>query len=279
MMFACRMRIGRLSFTGLAAPWKRNARQRFCTESQRTGRLHRITPRLPRSASAGRRCFFAWHMNTPDLSIIGKKIHRLTVVSYAGKSKNNSYLFDCKCDCGNSKRARLSHLMRGEVKSCGCYRREHSRTKGLLSGTHRMCGTPTYMSWVAMKFRCNNTRHIAYPQYGGRGIIVCDRWKSFENFLADMGERPRGTTLDRIDSNGSYEPANCRWATRTTQGRNRRNNKLMTVGQTTLCLSEWAEKTGIGYSTIKERLRRNWTPEMAISPVPKGGAYEQIGMD
>ena len=98
--------------------------------------------------------------------------------------------------------------------------------------THGMHGTPTYNSWKAMKQRCLDTNYDAYSRYGGRGIEVCERWLSFENFLADMGERPPGMTLDRIDNEGNYTPENCHWATSKQQGRNRRTNKLDDVAVT-----------------------------------------------
>jgi hypothetical protein len=124
-----------------------------------------------------------------------------------------------------------------------------------------MTDTPTYAVWCSMRRRCT----IAEPRYGARGVRVCERWSVFENFLADMGPRPEGTSLDRIDVDGDYEPSNCRWATDFQQQRNRSNNRRIVVGAISHCLSEWAEITGIPSATIARRLDRGWSPERATS--------------
>lgn len=118
---------------------------------------------------------------------------------------------------------------------------------------HGYAGTPTYSSWTEMVRRCTNPRCINYREYGGRGIQVCERWVAFENFLADMGERPAGTTIDRIDNEGNYEPGNCRWATRSQQDSNRRDNVKVTHDGKTLTLMEWAKRYSLKYSTLQQR--------------------------
>lgn len=131
---------------------------------------------------------------------------------------------------------------------------------------HGLCGTPTYRSWVAMKARCNNPNTKSYKDYGGRGIKVCDRWaNSFVAFLEDMGERPEGETLDRIDLNGDYEPGNCRWLPRANQTRNTRRNKRITFRQETKTISEWAAEFGINPINLNRRLRRGWSVEEALT--------------
>lgn len=108
-----------------------------------------------------------------------------------------------------------------------------------------------------MNRRCNNPNSTRdYPDYGGRGIRICERWKSFEIFRADMGERSPGTSLDRIDGNGNYEPTNCRWATPTEQSINRKSTKWITHDGMTLCIKQWAEKLGVHRETVSRRLRR-----------------------
>lgn len=118
-----------------------------------------------------------------------------------------------------------------------------------------------YQSWKAMKKRCLDRNHRSFADYGGRGITICARWISnFAAFLSDMGARPsRRHTLERRDTNGNYEPGNCRWATKTEQQRNMRNNVRLTFQGLSLCISEWVEKTGIAYQTIRGRLRRGWS--------------------
>lgn len=137
--------------------------------------------------------------------------------------------------------------------------------------------SPTYKSWHAMMKRCHQTGATEYRLYGGRGINVCERWQDFRNFLADMGERPTGHSLDRIDPDGHYEPGNCRWATNLEQQNNKRNNTVLTAGGRTMTIQDWHRETGIGSSTIRERLRRGWSTEDAVSkrPLFMGGAIHK----
>jgi hypothetical protein len=124
--------------------------------------------------------------------------------------------------------------------------------------------TPTYTTWVRMRRRCNNPNHSTYQYYGGRGIKVCERWDSFDSFLKDMGEKPEGMTLDRINNDGNYEPGNCRWSTHKEQVRNTSQNRLFTVNGKTQCLSAWAEEAGINFKTVHTRISRNWSIERAL---------------
>lgn len=129
---------------------------------------------------------------------------------------------------------------------------------------HGLSSTRAYLTWQHMKRRCLNPKLGQFKDYGGRGITICERWMRFGNFFADMGERPKGKTLDRIDNNGNYEPGNCRWATKKEQQRNMRSNRLVTINGATMCAIEWAEISGTSPITIITRLGRGWDSERAV---------------
>lgn len=125
--------------------------------------------------------------------------------------------------------------------------------------------TSTYRSWLCMKTRCENPNDPSFPMYGGRGILICSRWRnSFSAFLHDMGERPKGTSLDRIDNSRGYFPDNCRWSTPKQQIRNRTDNRLITFNGLTKCLAEWAEAIGVSPEAMSKRLK-NWSVERAMT--------------
>lgn len=154
--------------------------------------------------------------------IAGQKFGRLTVIKYAGE-----YKWVCKCECGIMRVVKSSRLRTGNTKSCGCLRKDFVVGRFTIHGQSSLNGkkTLTYNTWVGMKQRCNYSKHVGYKNYGGRGIKVCKRWAKFENFYKDMGERPEGTTIDRIDNDGDYKTSNCRWATRKEQSLNKSNSK------------------------------------------------------
>ena len=138
--------------------------------------------------------------------------------------------------------------------------------------THGESYSPEYKAWCAMNARCSNPRDANYPRYGGRGIVVCERWaSSFENFHADMGPRPPGMSLDRKNNDGNYTPRNCRWATARQQNRNYSRNRVLTWKRKTKSMIEWAEETGLPYSTIESRVRLGWPADRVLStPRPAG---------
>jgi hypothetical protein len=170
----------------------------------------------------------------------------------------------CTCDCGETTTVVTANLIGGsKTKSCGCLARD---TTVARSRTHGMSRTPTYNAWRGILARCYSPGFIGWARYGGRGIAVCDRWReNFAAFLADMGPRPSPRhSIDRIDVNGNYEPGNCRWATMTTQQRNRGNNRMITINGETLCVAEWADRHGIEHGTLLARLRK-MPPEQAVT--------------
>lgn len=163
--------------------------------------------------------------------------------------------------------AKTSKALKGRTKS--------DETKARMSAAqkqHGLTGTPTHNIWGTMIQRCTNPNSMAFKHYGARGITVCERWLTFENFLADMGERPSTDhSIDRYPDNaGNYEPNNCRWATATEQARNTKTNKILTHNGQSRCIAEWAELTGIKYETIRRRLHFGWTVEEALTRPVRG---------
>jgi hypothetical protein len=130
---------------------------------------------------------------------------------------------------------------------------------------HGLYGTPTYRTWSSMKQRCKSSKAPNYKYYGGKGISVCDSWEKFENFLADMGERPENMTIDRIDSNGDYTPENCRWADADQQNRNRSCANIIEFKGVAKNLTEWAKEIGMNKQTLAERINSGWSIEKAIT--------------
>lgn len=177
---------------------------------------------------------------------IGDEFSRMTIVGMSG-----GYA-ECVCRCGNVKTVRKYSLRNGNIKSCGCF---HKEIVSLVRTTHGMSNTKTYSSWYSMIQRCTNKNNINYAKYGGRGISVCKEWmESFVNFVSDMGSRPTGKTIDRVDVNGNYEPSNCRWATQAEQNKNKRKIVVWTIhGKKYDCLKDASLDLGVSIQTIS-----NW---------------------
>lgn len=167
-----------------------------------------------------------------------------------------------RCDCGDVFEAVIGMVNAGRVTAChACAIARRCKHGGARLGRQH----PEYFIWSGLRNRCNSPNTTSYPSYGGRGIRVCARWDSFENFVADMGPRPTPRhTIDRIDNDGNYEPANCRWVTPKDQGRNKRNNRKFTFRGKTLCLTEWAEELGVPVATLRARIRAGYGVDIAL---------------
>lgn len=209
--------------------------------------------------------------------LTGQVFWRLTVVEmlWAYRKPDTKVVgtyCQCLCTCGREVVVGANSLKNGVTLSCGCWNKEAS-TKRMLKHGHNRGNkrSPTNKAWADMLSRCFNTKRKQYPDYGGREITVCERWREFKNFLQDMGECPPDMTLDRVDNNGHYCKENCRWATRRQQNRNRRSNRMITYGNCTLTLSEWCERLNLNYNTVKGRLSTlHWSVTRAfLTPTPK----------
>lgn len=206
----------------------------------------------------------------------GRRYGRLTVIRRAHDYTPGIPQWLCQCDCGNERVIRAQGFVSGQTVSCGCYMRELNRHLLIeRTQTHGMTKTPTHRVWMLMRQRCNDTNAPVYAKYGARDIRVCARWDSFENFLADMGQRPSlKHSIERRNPRGNYEPDNCVWATMKEQQNNRTNNRRITWRGETLTLMQWAERTGIDRKTISHRLGKlRWSLDDALtlpaSPRPR----------
>lgn len=179
----------------------------------------------------------------------------MLVLRKVSGGKNSRW--ECLCKCG-----RKTIIGRPDVfiaKSCGC-----ARYDSII--THGMSNTPTHKSWLMMRNRCLNPKADCYENYGGRGIKVCKRWDKFENFLEDMKTRPSMQhSLERLNNNGDYEPSNCKWATKTEQNRNKRNNRILSAFDKTMCLKDWALEYKIPTMTLFYRLKTGMSLEAALT--------------
>jgi len=190
--------------------------------------------------------------------LTGRRFGRLKVIERAANSRHGKARWRCKCDCGDEPTLIGSNLKGGREPSCGCARRDQASSRFTKHGG---AGSPTYRSWLSMRRRCEDPSDASFPRYGGRGIRICERWQRFENFLADMGKRPIGKTLDRWPNGaGNYEPGNCRWATPKEQSQNSRTPRLITFDGVSKNVSDWARHFGIADATMHERLAKGWHP-------------------
>ena len=204
--------------------------------------------------------------------LTGQEFERLTVLEYAGQDKHGVSLWICRCTCGVVKVINSMGLKAKKVKSCGCHRAEQLRAgrEGLVKQRtrHGRSRTTEHHIWANILYRCQKETSRQYPDYGGRGIKVCERWQGedgFINFLADMGPRPSPQhTIDRINNDGNYEPGNCRWATKKEQARNRRDNLILEYRGKRKTMIEWCEIKGINKITLWGRLAKGWSVDDAL---------------
>ena len=204
------------------------------------------------------------------IDLAGQKFGMLTALKVIEK-RHKQTIWNCKCDCGNESKQYSFKLRNGTVKSCGCQRIKHNGVNTRLYGI-----------WVQMKARCSNPNHAHFKNYGGRGLLVCDRWVDFKNFQDDLkvshdnhakNHGINNTTLERVDNSKGYSPDNCVWATKKEQPINCRKDNYNTYKGKVITTGEVADKYGIKYETIESRLRRGWTIEKIIETPVK----EQVG--
>lgn len=204
----------------------------------------------------------------------GMRFGRLLVRAPA-ESKAGAAAWECLCDCGAVKVVLGSEIRKGHVRSCGCFRRDVLSASGYKDGR---TGTPEWRVWRDMLRRCEDSGVDAFKHYGARGIAVCERWHEFENFLADMGRRPAGMTLERADVDGNYEPSNCSWIPAGEQSRNTRRTVRVSLGGEELCLKVACGRLGISYQRTRDRMKvLGWTFERAANEPKKvnGTMYAQ----
>lgn len=203
------------------------------------------------------------------VDLTGRTFGRLTVLHATGERTRYGRVWQCRCACGEDFQATAGVLGNGNTSSCGCARKEKTIARNT---SHGMAHSPEYSVWQAMRKRCRNPNDAEYANYGGRGVIVEDRWNdSFQHFYEDLGPRPSPQhSIERADPNGNYGPANCRWATPVEQSRNRRVSRMVTCEGRTINMADLAEVAGVNYDKLKYRLNKGMTPEEAIADIRSG---------
>lgn len=201
-----------------------------------------------------------------------KKFGRLICVEHSiGRTPKGRIMhyWKCECECGKIVTVQEQHLITGHTNSCGCFHKERAQEVKTIHGySPRGEYNSTHAAWKDMKTRCHNSNRPGYNNYGGRGITVCDRWKnSFNNFLEDMGDRPKGKSLDRINNEEGYSPDNCRWATIKEQSRNTRQNIYLEYKDIKKVLKDWCDIFNISNSFIKDRLDKGMKFEEIVPEI------------
>lgn len=193
------------------------------------------------------------------LNLTGQKYGRLTVIEKQPvRDKYKKVVWKCVCDCGAVVMVNTKNIRTGNTTSCGCYHRD-------LITKHGMRNTSVYRTWSSMRTRCLNPNTPAFSHYGARGITIDKAWDDFSQFYEDMGDVPKGMTLDRIDNNQGYSKDNCRWSTKKTQAINRRSTKFVFFNGENKSVSDWARSIGIRIDTLHYRLSHGWSVEKALT--------------
>jgi len=200
----------------------------------------------------------------PEEDLRGLRFGRLVILDNVNYGTSRHAKLKCACDCGIIKLVNKSSLLAHDSESCGCLQRQLLSIK---TTTHGKYHSLEYKAWAYMRTRATNPNHKHWGRYGGRGITVCERWKTFENFFEDMGEKPfPKAQLDRIDNDGNYELENCRWATPQENASNKSNTIWITLNGETKTLAEWSEITGMKKDTIKARINTyGWSADKALN--------------
>jgi hypothetical protein len=210
---------------------------------------------------------------------VGRKFNRLEAVRFVGM-QGSGQLWEFKCDCGGSKTILMKNVEKGITGSCGCLHHEMLLRRNTKHGQNTRANRhPMYGVWCGMLARCHNPNRKSYPDYGGRGITVCERWHTFQNFFDDMSATyQRGLMIERVDNEKGYCPENCVWETRKVQNNNKRNVRRITFNGKTLTRQEWANEIGGNERIITTRLRRGWSEERAVSTPAGAIGSNQAGM-
>lgn len=195
-----------------------------------------------------------------------KQFGRWRVLETALNMKKNS-MWKCRCSCGTTRLVSKANILRGGSLGCGCKRLETLVARNTSHGNApRKRATKSYSVWTGIIERCNNKNSKKYKNYGGRGISVCQQWLKFENFLADMGHRPDGLSIDRINNDGNYEPGNCRWATKKEQNLNTRQNNRILFSGLNLTVSEWGRRLCVDRRVIARRKKAGKSLSEVLRP-------------
>jgi hypothetical protein len=213
-------------------------------------------------------------MPTPFSDKVGQIFGYWAVIGFAGRDKFNATVWNCKCICGVEKEIKVGSLMKGKSKSCGCKRNE---LFSLSATKHGMAKTPTYKSWHAMIQRTQGKG--GHQSYVDRGFTVCEQWMKFENFVSDMGIRPAGKTLDRIDNTKGYSKENCRWATPVEQANNKDTTRYVVVDGERMPIMYACKKYNIGISCARNRLRRGKSDQETFKPLAQPKHEHSVSLD